>query len=202
VSAGLVVRLGKVFYGSRKPSTLRIPGSVREIEDNVFSQFTWLIDLSVEEGILKIGVPIFTGCSKLKKASVPASLTVIDANAFQGCKGLRQISFAVGSQLQYIRSEALSDSPLNKAVGPASIVEIDVSAFSDEVWRKCVRFEDSPFFLIDDRFILLVDPRVIIRFVSSSPQAFVGANIEMISIYIVGDHRDSTICYNSCVKFV
>jgi hypothetical protein len=146
----------------------------------VFSQFTWLIDLSFEEGILKIGVSVFTGCSN----------------------SVRQISFAVGSQLQYIRTGTLSDSPLNKVVGRARIVEIDPSAFIDKVWREFVRFEDLLLFFIDDRFIPSVASRVITRFVSSSPQALVEANIEMILIYIVSDHRDSTICYNSCGKFV
>jgi hypothetical protein len=64
----------------------------------------------------------FQGGVDLEKAAFPASLIVIEANAFQFCRQLRQITFAVGSQLQYIRSEAFSDCLLTEVVAPVSIV--------------------------------------------------------------------------------
>jgi hypothetical protein len=36
-------------------------------------------------------------------------------------------------------------------------VEIDPSAFSDEVWRKSIKCEGPPLFLIDDHFIRSID---------------------------------------------
>jgi hypothetical protein len=96
--AGLLVRLGKVFYCWVSPPSLRIPDSVREIGDGASDGVSTIKDLSFEEGTVRIGVSAFLCCRKLEKAAFPASLTVIDAEAFCGCVNLRQITFAVGSQ--------------------------------------------------------------------------------------------------------
>jgi hypothetical protein len=177
---GLVVRLGKVFSSLKKPSSIRIPGSVREIGDGVFSDLDELEDLSFEEGILKIGVSAFSGCSRLKKAAFQASLIVIDANAFHFCYRLCQITFAVGSQLQYIRSEAFRNCPLNDVVIPASIVEIDPSAFSGRVWRDSIQFEGPPLFMIDDDLLRSLDSHVIFHPVLDATEFLVGSSIEVI----------------------
>jgi hypothetical protein len=79
----------------KTPSSIRIPGSVREIADSAFYGLDSLRNLSFEEGILKIGVSAFSGCQNLEKADFPASLIVIGANALQRCDGLRQITCAV-----------------------------------------------------------------------------------------------------------
>jgi hypothetical protein len=110
-----------------------------EIGDRVFCDNNWLTELSVEEGTLQIGAYAFRWSSKLKNAAFPASLIVIEADAVFGCCEMRQITFAVGSQLQYIRIRAFSNCPLNEVVVSASIVEIDPSAFSVEVLRKCMK---------------------------------------------------------------
>jgi hypothetical protein len=112
ISTGVIVRLGKV-YGRETSSSLRIPGNIHEIGDGVFCLEPQLMDLSFEEGTLKIGVSAFHHCSTLEKAAFPASLIVIEATAFQLCDRLRRITFAVGSQLQYVRSEAFEYCPLS-----------------------------------------------------------------------------------------
>jgi hypothetical protein len=112
-----------------------------------------LIDLSFEEGTLRIGSNAFSNCSELEKAAFPTSLIVIEEGASGCCSSLRQISFAAESQLHYIHSEPFSKYRLNEIVIPASIMEIDQSAFSDEVWRKCVSFEGQPLLVMADHFI-------------------------------------------------
>jgi hypothetical protein len=141
-----------------EPSSIRIPGIVHEIGARAFSHQDSLIDLSFEEGTVRIGVSAFYSCPRLKKAAFPASLIVIEANAFFWCDSLRQITFAVGSQLQYIHSEAFSKCPLNEVVVPASIAEIDPSAFSGAVWRKSV----TRLSLIKHDLILSADSRILI----------------------------------------
>jgi hypothetical protein len=91
----LLVRLGKVFCCLETPSSIRIPGTVREIGDRVFCHRHLLIDLSFEEGILKGGFSAFASCHNLKNAAFPVSLIVIEAKAFYGCRRLRRITFAV-----------------------------------------------------------------------------------------------------------
>jgi hypothetical protein len=183
------MRVGKVFRCLESPSSIRIPGSVREIGDRAFFGVNSLRDLSFEEGILKIGAYAFSWCLSLAEATFPASLIVIEANAFQFCSGLSQITFAVGSQLQYIRTEAFSFCPLIEVVIPRSIVEIDPSAFSDEVWRKSV----TPLFLIDGEFILWVDSRTMIHRNSGGQDLLVGSNIEVIGANAFRSRKISTV---------
>jgi hypothetical protein len=207
IIAGLVVRLGKVFCCLGTPSSIRIPGSVREIGHYAFAYRDSLIDLSFEEGILKIGVSAFRGCYNLEKAALPASLFVIEANAFRNCRNMRQITFAVGSQLQYIRSGAFQFCPLNQVVIPASIVKIDPSAFSDVVWPYCLKYEGPPLFLIDDHFMRLADSRVLFSCITFSHVFFhassyptellIGSNIEVIGNRAFRNHSISTILFES-----
>jgi hypothetical protein len=70
------MRLGKIACCLGEPLSIRIPGSVREIGDEVdlFYHQRLLADLSFEEGIVKIGVSAFRECPGLKKAAFPASL--------------------------------------------------------------------------------------------------------------------------------
>jgi hypothetical protein len=89
---------------------------------------------------------------------------------------LRQITFAVGSQLQYIHSEAFSKCPLNEVVVPASIVEIDPSTFSGAVWRKSV----TRLSLIKDDLILSADSRILIYCDSKGGRVLIGSIIEII----------------------
>jgi hypothetical protein len=98
---GSVMRLTKVLSCLGSPSHIRIPGSVREICDRVLCDRNLLMDLGFEEGLLKVGVSAFERCSRLKKADFPASLIVIEANAFLGCTGLGQITFAVAGHSQW-----------------------------------------------------------------------------------------------------
>jgi hypothetical protein len=142
------------------PSRIRIPGSVREIADNALSGLGSLTELSFEEGTVKVGVSAFRWCRNLHTVSFPASLTVIEAEAFSNCSRLRQPTLAVGSQLHYIRYRAFVDSPLAEVMVPASITEIDAHAFSGYVWQNCVRYEGQPLFAINDDFLSSLDASV------------------------------------------
>jgi hypothetical protein len=200
VTGGLVMRLGKVFCCLARPSSIRIPGSVREIGDGVFDHHHDLVDLSFEEGITRIGSLAFHACYNVEQVEFPASLIVIEASAFYYCHGLRRITFAVGSQLQYIRSEAFASSDLREVVVPASIVEIDPSAFSGEVWRSFVTFTGPPLFLIDDHFLLSLDSRVIFCRFSSEPGLLIGSNIEVIGAKVFYCGKVTSVLFGSGTK--
>jgi hypothetical protein len=138
----------------------------------------------------------------MRKAVFPASLIAIEAHAFHDCSNLRQITFAVGSQLQYIRSEAFSSCPLNGVVVPASIVEIDPSAFSGEVWRNCVTFEGSPLFLIDNNFIRSLDSRAIVCSISDATEFLVGSGIDVIGANAFRRSKLSSAVFESDTKLM
>jgi hypothetical protein len=202
ISSGLVVHRQKVSCCLGTPLSIRIPGNVREIGDRAFFSDNSLIDLSFEEGTVRIGSDAFDSFSNLANAAFPASLIGIEANAFGGCDRLRRITFAVGSQLQYIRGKAFSKCPLNYVAVPASIREIDPSAFSRKVWRSCVIFEGPPLFLIDDDFILSLDSRVVLRHLSDEPESLIGSNIEVIGANAFGWTCVSSVLFESGTRLM
>jgi hypothetical protein len=194
ITAGFVVRLGTVFGCLGTPSSLRIPGSVREIGDSALSQLHSLVDLSFEEGTLRIGVSAFSRCFELERAVFPASLAAIEADAFRDCRVLCQIAFAPGSQLRYIRSGAFLGCDFIEDVVLASDVEIDPLAFSRQVWHDSVTFEG---FLIDDYCIQSVDARVLVGALSEDPQVLIGSGIEVIGANAFQCHSASSVLFVS-----
>jgi hypothetical protein len=161
--AGLAVPLGKVSNCLGTPPSLRIPGIIREIGDEVFSFQQFFRDLSFEEGTVRIEAHAFRLCRKLEKEAFPASLIVIEANA---CHGLCQVTFAFGPHLPCISSKAFSDCRLKNLVVPASIAKITACAFSDGIRRSSVQFEGPPIVLTDGDFIRSVDSLVMFCYLS------------------------------------
>jgi hypothetical protein len=133
-----------------------------------------------------IGVSAFGKCSKLQNAAL-----------LQNCIDLHQITLAVGSQLRCIRSEAFSRCPLKKVVVPESVREIGPSVFSDEVWRKCIRFEGPPLFLIDREFIRSVDSRVVFLSLSDRKEVLIPANVEVIGAKAFERRKMSPVTFES-----
>jgi hypothetical protein len=81
-----------------EPSSIVIPSTVREIGDSVFSYIRSIRDLSFEEGLIRIGPKAFSFCDGIESAAFPASLEVIEKEAFYCCL-LGSVTFPVGSLL-------------------------------------------------------------------------------------------------------
>jgi hypothetical protein len=67
------------------PASVRIPAAVREIADSPFMSVASLVDLSLEEGIVRIGKCAFSNCTGIRAIHFPASLEAIDRDAFHWC---------------------------------------------------------------------------------------------------------------------
>jgi hypothetical protein len=110
---------------------------------------------------------------------------------------MREITFAVGSQLQYIRSAAFSNCDLNEVLIPARIVEIDPSDFTHCVWRSFVRFEGPPLYSIDANYIRSVDSRIIFRSLSRETAILIGSNTEVIGSHAFNWSTVSAVHFES-----
>ena len=75
------------FWSNSAIETLEIPGSVKQIGNNAFSNCAGLTFVNMEEGIETIG-SAFTGCSSLEDINLPESVTAIDEIAFLHCNDL------------------------------------------------------------------------------------------------------------------
>jgi hypothetical protein len=136
------------------------------------------VDLSFEDGVERIRFRAFANCSGLKAVVFPASFVVIDEWAF--CSSLlREVTFAAGSKLQYIGREAFLDCCLGEVFLPASVTEVDPSAFDREVWTN-VRFGGPPLLLLDGDFLCSPDSATMLRCLSRDSRIEVPARIEVI----------------------
>jgi hypothetical protein len=94
-----MVGLGKVFFCLETPSSIRIPDTVCTIVAEPLTDPDSVIDPNFEEGIVRIAVSAFRAYFNLQNAALPASLTLIETNAFQCCRYLGEATCAARPQL-------------------------------------------------------------------------------------------------------
>ena len=135
-----VTKIGRyAFAGCKNLKTVNLPenGKLEEIGYCAFGDRT----------VSDIGAPIIT------EITIPASVKVIDAYAFVGCKELGTVTFAPNSQsqLELINGWAFQGTALTKITIPASITFFDGEAFKDCEKLEEVTFE-APSGLCEDKY--------------------------------------------------
>ena len=63
-------------------------------------------------GLTKVGSLWFSG-ARMESVEIPASVRVIEANAFRNCRQLRQVVFAEGSRLEAVEAHAFGGTGLD-----------------------------------------------------------------------------------------
>ncbi len=133
-------------------------GSVVFEDDSQFSDWSRLesifnkdtIDLDLRNtGITEIESGMFQD-SSIRSIRLPATVTSIGANAFNGASNLENVVFASGSQLESIGANAFSNTPsLKEFTVPASVTSIGSQAFcyshssSYECYLETLTFEEG-----------------------------------------------------------
>lgn len=139
---------------STQLNTVQFPKSLKRIGKNAF-QWSRIKNLTLPEGLLTIGENAFgvdpdrslqtyrdskgkKTTSDLKSVKFPASLTVIEKNAFAGCDSLTSISFPSKSALTEIGEDAFAMCVrLTKFTAPNSLQKIGKGAF-----RMCLKLSE------------------------------------------------------------
>jgi hypothetical protein len=103
----------------------------------------------------------------------------IEEGAFRWCSGLREVTFAADSKLRYISREAFGGYHLERVCLPASVIEIDPSAFIPGVW-KILQFEKQSHILVHGGFLFAADSGTVLGQVGSADIFEVPAQFEEI----------------------
>ncbi len=103
-----------------------------QIGDGAFQNCASLTSIDLPQGIESIEQNTFAGAKKLKQIEIPAEVTVIGANAFDGCAQLQTVTFENASQLTTIGSAAFSGcSSLQAVTFPDGLESIGANAFKE-----------------------------------------------------------------------
>lgn len=111
------------------------------IGEGAFRSCTLLTEVlfDAKSRVTDLGAEAFKGCVRLTQISLPASLTVIGANAFERTK-LASVTFAENGNLTEIGASAFTKLPLAVLKFPASLQTIGESAFYQNQSLTSVEF--------------------------------------------------------------
>ena len=136
-----------VFSDCTALTSIKIPASVKTIEEAAFKGCSSLATVTFEKGsqLKTIGGDsyssgAFSDCTALTSIEIPASVETIEAAAFRGCSKLATVTFEKASQLKTI-STAFSSCPIISIEIPASVETIEASAFRGCSKLATVTFE-------------------------------------------------------------
>jgi len=97
----------KAFYKAEGLTSVKIPGSVRNIGDFAFDG-SGITSVNIPNGVTSIGKYAFTRCASLASVNIPASVTNIGDFAFYHCTGLKQFSVDQNNKNFFIANGVLS----------------------------------------------------------------------------------------------
>ena len=78
-----------------------MPLGLKEIGIRAFSKCKNLAEVELSEGLKRLSISCFCE-SGLEKIRIPASVEIIDNNAFYNCDKLKKVLFREGSKLERI----------------------------------------------------------------------------------------------------
>lgn len=107
-----VKTIGAFSFGSSNSSggvevtNVRIPNSVKTIEDNAFYGNAHLEQITIPDSVTYIGAGAFGNCTSLKSAVIGNGVKRLNQSTFSSCASLESV--VIGDGIEYIDNSALS----------------------------------------------------------------------------------------------
>ena len=122
-------------------TSIIIPDSVKNIEDNAFRFCTKLKSITLPSKLKKIKESTFNSCTALSNVTIPESVTSIDDYAFNGCTNLASIELPNG--MKSIGYKVFSFSGITNITIPNTMKDISMNAFENCQQLKNVFYSGS-----------------------------------------------------------
>lgn len=130
------------FYDCSWLISVTIPDGVKYIGENAFQNCAALTDVTVPDSVTSIGDFCFEGCEKLAQIKLPAGITSIGGGVFRNCISLTSITIPDG--VTSIGYRAFADcKKLESVTVPGSVEKINSSAFQNCVSLTSVSISDG-----------------------------------------------------------
>lgn len=97
-----VVRIGSYMLSDSQESSgtefrsVTVPASVKYLAAGAFAWITTLEEVTLNEGLLSIGMDAFADCSALTEIIIPESVSTIDGGVFENCTNLKDVTILNG----------------------------------------------------------------------------------------------------------
>lgn len=127
------------FYDVDNLIEVKLPESLKSIEDEVFYSCKSLTSVELPESVSSIGDEVFYGCTSLTSVKLPECTTEITSSFFSGCTCLKSI---------YI---------------PSSVTTIAVVAFKSTPLEEIIVSPDNPNYMVIDNYLYTKDGTTLIK---------------------------------------
>jgi hypothetical protein len=143
---------GTFLSDSTRIKDISLPGNITsisgysiydgELKDYFPFKCTSLTNITLPQGVTRIGGCAFEGCSSLTSINIPEGVTEIGSSAFNGCSSLTSINIPEG--VTEIGDSAFEDcSSLTSITLPKSLTNIDSGAFWKCSSLTCINIPES-----------------------------------------------------------
>ena len=125
-----------ILYCKESLNSLTIPGTIKNIPDNIFANIYSLTHLTLSEGVETVGSLSFSQCSSLSSINFPDSLVSVGNNAFSNNFALKSVS--MGDSLKSLGDGAFSNCSSLESVNPGKSVE----SIGKNAFAECTKITD------------------------------------------------------------
>lgn len=132
----------EAFKGYKKLSDVFLPNSINRIGDQAFAGCEELVSINLPTSLHSIGTKAFYNCPKLTEIVIPGSLKSVSEETFSYCKSLLKVTIQDGVE-NISRHTFYNCSKLENINFPSSLRTIDEEAFRDCVSLSEVAFAEG-----------------------------------------------------------
>ena len=86
-----IEKIDKFAFSNLPLERLKIPHSVKHIDEAAFANNENLVEVTLQEGLEVIGAMAFDNCSEITHLEIPASVKAIGRDAFAGCSNVEYL---------------------------------------------------------------------------------------------------------------
>ena len=87
------------FFGCKELKSVVLPATAKEIFNFAFENCEKLESITMNEGLLSIGISAFEGCKSLESIEIPSTVSKIGSWVFKNCRKLSDIRVEEGNEI-------------------------------------------------------------------------------------------------------
>ena len=130
-----VYSYSNTFRNCSSLKSISIPG-VNVLHDSVFEGCTSLEEVILSDSLESIGAEVFLNTA-IKEVSIPATVTSINASAFENCRKLEKVTFEAGNAITEISSSVFKNTAsLESITLPSTVTAIGEYAFQNSAIKS------------------------------------------------------------------